>query len=171
MSISYNLLIFETQYDKISFGAKKAYPGVAQLVARLTGGQEAASSSLVTRTTASRTSYRSRRHFFLFVKMASAHSLRRSAFSPQNRRCALGFAGTPLTRINAAIYLLKLCQSEYLYRILRFFYFLANVNFEIYQRNLRDKLVLHFKTVSEHIVLRLFAFYSRHRSLARTCPL
>ena len=50
MSISRNLLIFEIQYAKISFGAEKAYPGVAQLVARLTGGQEAASSSLVTRT-------------------------------------------------------------------------------------------------------------------------
>ena len=71
-----------------------AYPGVAQLVARLTGGQEAASSSLVTRTTSSRTSYRSRRRFLF-------QSKRRLSFTPSLLLSAKGHARLACSLVNA----------------------------------------------------------------------
>ena len=43
-------------------------------------------------TTSSRTTYRSRRHFYILMN-AAAHSLRRSSFSPQTQ----AFAGSPVT--------------------------------------------------------------------------
>src|SRR5699024_5445873 len=58
------------------------YPGVAQLVACLTGGQEAAGSSPVTRTTSLRTTYRSQR---LFYEKATSHSFCRSSFPNRTR--------------------------------------------------------------------------------------
>ena len=68
---------------------KMKYPGVAQLVARLLWEQDAAGSNPVTRTTSSRTMYRSRRLFLWKVIGSLTPSLLLSAKSHARRTCSV----------------------------------------------------------------------------------